>query len=280
MVMIVCDSAADLEPAEYEKLNVRCVPLGVSFGDRHFRENEDLSKDEFYRLLESSHCFPKTSQGSPALVEQLMLEAEKAGDELVFICLSSAISGFYQSVCALRQLLGADHCHVVDSLTATGGQRLLVEHAAMLRDRGLSAGEIARELEQLRSKVVVYACMDTLEYLYKGGRLSHLSYKVGSLANIKPILYLCPEGSCQIPGKAIGIRKGMDYLCRRLEFHRPNGKYPFYVMYTGQRDNGLKLAQRLRGEGMDIAPERIINVGAAIGSHIGPKACGFAYIEI
>ena len=279
MVRIITDSAADMEPREYKKLNISCVPLGVSFGERDYHENEDLSKDEFYALLQSSREFPKTSQASPALVEQLLCDAKSAGDEVVFICLSSGFSGFYQSVCAMVRLLEMENCHVIDSLTGTGGQRMLVEYAARLRDEGKCAAEIAAAIEAVKGRVMIYACMDTLEYLYRGGRISHAGYKLGSMANIKPILFISHEGLCQIPAKAIGMRKGMDYMCKRLEFHPYDDSFPLYVMFTGQRDNGEKLAQRLRGLGYDIPEERIINVGASIGSHVGPRACGLVYIE-
>ena len=279
MVRIITDSAADMEPWEYEKLNISCVPLGVTFGDRDYRENENLSKDEFYALLQSSPDFPKTSQGSPALVEQLLTQAREAGDEVVFICLSSGFSGFYQSVCAMAQGLDMENCHIVDSLTGTGGQRMLVEYAARLRDEGKCAADIAAAIESIKGRVIIYACMDTLEYLYRGGRISHASYKLGSMANIKPILFISHEGLCEIPAKAIGMRKGMDYMCRRLDFHLYDESFPLYVMFTGRRGNGEKLAQRLRGLGYDIPDSRIINVGAAIGSHVGPNACGLVYIE-
>lgn len=279
MVRIITDSAADMEPWEYEKTNVFCVPLGVSFGDAEYRENENLSKEQFYSLLQSSPEFPKTSQGSPALVEQLLSQAKAAGDEVVFICLSSGFSGFYQSVCAMAGMLEMENCFVIDSLTGTGGQRMLVEYAARLRDEGRSASEIAAAIEAVKGRVIIYACMDTLEYLYRGGRISHASYRLGSMANIKPILFISHEGLCEIPAKAIGMRKGMDYMCKRLDLHPYDEAHPLYVMFTGRRSNGEKLAQRLRGLGYDIPDSRIINVGAAIGSHVGPNACGLVYIE-
>lgn len=279
MVRIITDSAADLEPAEYEKLNVECVPLCVRFGEREYRENVDLSKELFYSLLNGYKGFPKTSQASPYEVECLLREAMDAGDECVFICLSSGFSGFYQNVMMVRNMLDYEDCHVVNSLTGTGGQRLLVEYAARLRDEGCSAAEIAEAIEKVKGRVMIYACMDTLEYLYRGGRISGVTYKLGSVANIKPILFISHEGFCEIPAKAMGMRRGMDYMSKRLEAHPHDASHPLYVMYTGDRSNGVKFHQRLCAMGYDIPAERIINVGAAIGTHVGPGACGLCYIE-
>lgn len=278
MVRIITDSAADLEPLEYEKLGVVCIPLRVSFGDKDYQENVDLTKDQFYSLLEQSEDFPRTAQASLYEVECLMKEATDAGDEMVIISLSSGFSGFYQNLLMVKNMLGYERCYVIDSHTGTGGQRLLVEHAAKLRDEGKNAAEITAAIEALRPRIVLYACMDTLEYLYKGGRISHTAYKVGSVANVKPILHISTEGLCEIPVKALGMRRGIDFLCKRLAAQKPDAAYPLYVMFTGNRENGEILAQRLRGLGFAIAEERIINVGAAIGSHIGPNACGLVYI--
>ena len=278
MVRIITDSAADLEPLEYEKLGVVCIPLRVSFGDTDYQENVDLTKDQFYRLLEQSEEFPRTAQASLYEVECLMKEAMDAGDEMIVISLSSGFSGFYQNLMMTKNMLGYEKCYVIDSLTGTGGQRLLVEYAAKLRDEGRHAAEIALMVGEMRSRIVLYACMDTLEYLYKGGRISQTAYRVGNVANIKPILHISTEGLCEIPTKALGMRRGMDFMCKRLEERTPDSAHPLYVMFTGKRENGEILAGRLRMQGYEIPEDRIINVGAAIGSHIGPNACGLVYI--
>lgn len=278
MVRIITDSAADLEPLEYEKLGVVCIPLRVSFGNTDYQENIDLTKERFYTLLAQSEEFPSTAQASLYEVERLMQEAIDAGDEMVIISLSSGFSGFYQNLMMTKNMLGYEQCYVIDSLTGTGGQRLLVECAARLRNEGKSGAEIACAIEELRPRVVLYACMDTLEYLYKGGRISQTAYRVGSVANVKPILHISAEGLCEIPVKALGMRRGMDFMCKRLEERVPDSAHPLYVMFTGNRENGEILAERLRSQGYNIPDEHIINVGAAIGSHIGPNACGLVYI--
>ena len=278
MVKIITDSAADLEPWEYEKLNVACIPLCVSFGNTEYQENINLSKEEFYQLLKSSDTFPKTSQPSPAVVEELLKAEMNAGNDTVVITLSSGFSGFYQNTVMVRNMLEYDSCYVIDSKTGTGGQRILVEQAAKLRDAGKSAPEIAAEIEELKSRFQLYACMDTLEYLHRGGRISGTSYTVGTLVHIKPILQISEGGLVKIPSKVMGMRKGMDFLTKRVTLNKPDMDYPFYVMYTENRTNGEVLAKRLREMGYEIPEERIINVGAAIGSHIGPNACGLVYI--
>ena len=96
---------------------------------------------------------------------------------------------------------------------------------------------------------------------------------------MKPIIRVAEDGHIEVPAKAMGMRKGMDALCRRLEDQKPSADHPIYVMYTADRTNGEILAQKFRDMGYDIPDSRIINVGAAIGSHIGPNACGMVYVE-
>jgi len=278
MVRIITDSAADLEPKEYEALNITCIPLKVMFGDKEYEENVNLSKDLFYELLASGE-YPKTSQASPKILMDLFEDAKAAGDEAIYFTISSAISGTYQTACATKEMVDCDDCYVVDTKNATGGQRMLLEYAVRLRDEGKNAKEIIAGVESIRDKIVLYACMDTLEYLYRGGRISHTVYKLGTLAQVKPIIRVTEEGAIEVPAKAMGMRKGMDFLCKQVEAKTPSLDHNFYAMYTGDRSNGVLLAEKFRAMGYDIPDEKIINVGAAIGSHVGPNACGMVYVK-
>ena len=278
MIRILTDSAADLSPEEYAQLNITCIPLTVMFGEQEYRENVNLSKDQFYELLLSSDFPPKTAQPSPQYLMDLFEEAHKAGDSAIYICLSSAISGTYQTARMTQNMLGYDDCHVVDSRNATGGQRLLVQYAARLRDEGKTAEEIISGLEDLRSRISLFACIDTLEYLYKGGRISHTVYKLGTLANIKPIITVEPDGSIGIPAKAMGMRKGMDTLGKHAAALPADPDFPFYVMYTNNRAVARDLAKKLETLGITVDEAHTIQVGAGIGSHIGPDACGLVYV--
>lgn len=277
MVRIITDSAADFEPREYEKLGVSCIPLRVAFGDQEYLECKELSKGKFYELLAEAE-FPKTSQASPAVLTELFETARDAGEEAIYITLSSALSGTYQTACMVREDVEYDGAFVFDSRNATGGQRILVEEACRLRDQGLDAAGIIAGLEAIRDRIELYAMVNNLENLHRGGRISHAVYTLGSLAQIKPLISVDNEGKVVLPGKAMGVRKGMDMLCKRLSIRKPDGKYPLYVMYTSNRDVGEQLAQRLAAVGWEIPDERIIQVGAAIGTHVGFDACGLVYV--
>ena len=278
MVRIVTDSAAAFSPAELEQKNICCIPLMGLFGGEEYEEHINLSKDQFYEKLLAFEGFPKTSQAAPAVLAGLFEEAKAEGDEIIYFTLSSALSGTWQSAMFIKEDMGYDKAFVVDSRNATGGQRMLVEHAVRLRDQGKCAADIVAEVEALRERIVLYACINTLEYLYRGGRISHLSYALGTLAQIKPIIHVDHMGRVDIPAKAMGMRKGMEHLCKQADAKTPDPEYPLYVMYTNDRSVAETLAVRLAEHGQAVHPDNIIQVGAAIGSHVGPAACGLVYV--
>lgn len=279
MIRIITDSAADFTREELQKLNITCIPLNIYFGNDEYADDGSLTGQRFYELLTDSGVFPKTAQASPQILLDLFEDAVKAGDEAIYITLSSALSGTYQNALMTRNLVGSPHCHVVDSKNGTGGQRLLVEYAAKLRDEGKSAQEIVAGVEAIRSRVTLYACINTLEYLYLGGRISQTTYKIGTLANIKPIINVDEDGRVVVPGKAMGMRKGMDTLCRYVQQYKPDSDYPFCLMYTNNRAVAEELSTHVAKLGITVPEERYHQVGPAIGSHIGPEACGLVYIR-
>lgn len=278
MVRIITDSAADFEPVELERMRIICIPLTVLFGEQEYQENTSLSKDRFYELLAASESFPKTSQASPRILLELFEDADKQGDEAIYITLSSGLSGTYQNAVMAQRLMNSEKCFVFDSRNGTGGQRMVVEFAAALRDQGLCAAKIIEKLADMRERIELYACLDTLEYLHRGGRISHLSYALGTIANIKPIIRVDKDGKVAVPAKVMGMRKGMAQLCKYVQMKKPDALFPFYVMYTNNRSVARILAQKLEDVGIPVPEERIIQVGAAIGTHIGPEACGLVYV--
>ena len=278
MVRIITDSAADFEPFELKEKNIVCIPIKVMLDEAEYEENVNLTKDQFFALLAETGASPRTSQPSPQILADLFEEAKQAGEEAVYITLSSALSGTYQTAVMTKEDADSESCLVLDSRNATGGQRLLVEYAVRLRDAGKTAAEILEAVAAIRDKVVLYACIDTLEYLYRGGRISHTVYKLGTMAQVKPIIRVSEEGGIEVPAKAMGMRKGMEMLCKRLEAQKPSPEHSLYVMYTADRTIGQTLAEKIRTMGYEVPEERIIQVGAGIGSHIGPNACGIVYV--
>lgn len=281
MVIIATDSAADFEMHELEKMNVYYLPMSVSFGDDNYLENISITKNEFFERLQSDKNFPKTSQPSPALFEELFTKAKQNNDEVVYIPLSLALSGDYQTAMSVKEMVDYDGIYILDSRTCTGGQRILIEKAVKLKDEGKSGKQIYDFLDELKKKTEIYTVMDTLEYLYKNGRIANTAYYIAQLGHIKPIMHAgySTEGKADIPSKHIGTNKAINYIIDKVKQEKPNMEYPIYVMYTYVKDNAYKLAKKLEEIGYPIKEEQIIPVGATVGAHIGPNACAIAYVK-
>lgn len=282
MVIIATDSAADFELEELKEMNITCLPMSVTFGDEVYLENISITKEEFFEKIETSPSFPKTSQPSPAMFEDLFKEARANNDEVVYIPLSSGISGDYQTAVGVKNMLDYDGIYIIDSLTCTGGQRLLVEEAVRMRDEGADGKTIAREMERLTKKTVIYTVMDTLEYLYRNGRMSNRSYYIANLGRIKPIMHCSYDlsgGKAIVIAKPFGMVRAMRFVIDRLKAEPPNPRHPIYVMYSYDRDNAIKLADKIRKAGFVIEDRQIIPVGAVVGAHVGRNACAITYIK-
>ena len=146
MIRIITDSAADFEHSESERLGISTVPLAVFIDEKEYKDDFLHSKERFYRLAKLSKTLPKTSQPSPYVYECVLKKARDTGDSVVIITVSSALSGSYQSAVLARDLLGYENCYVVDSKSASAGQKLVVKEALRLRDNVFTAGEIAESL--------------------------------------------------------------------------------------------------------------------------------------
>lgn len=279
-IRIVTDSGADLESYEYQDLQVELIPIPMTMDGTTYLADASFDKSDFFRMLKEAEAFPSTSQPSPAQFQAIFEDARQKGDELIYITLSSGLSGTYQSACMIRDLDEYNNVYVVDSLTATLGQKLLVMEAVRLRKQGKTAREIAATLESIRDRVRIYAGIDTLEYLYKGGRLSRASASIGTLARIKPVISVNVEGKIQLIGKGLGIGKAISIVNSFVEKMPPDPNYPVLCVYSGSPANLTELREKAKKAiDLDVPEEQCFSLGPVIGAHIGEGAFGFIYIS-
>lgn len=277
-VRIITDSAADFDLTEAERLRVGVVPMSVQFGAETFVTGETITNDAFYRMLRERDESPSTSQPTPAAFLNLFEEAKAAGDEAVVILISGELSGTIQSAAIAKEMCGYDPIFIVDSRSATAGMQLLVNYACTLRDGGLSAAVIAGQVELLRNKIRIFAVIDTLEYLRRGGRLSGFQAGLGTLTRLKPTITV-RDGLVVIAGKSFGMTAAVRQMQKFLEEHPIDGDFPAFFLYSDSRDVEDLLFPRLEEQGMLPRQLRYCQVGPAIGTHVGPGALGMAYIE-
>ena len=278
-VKFIIDSASDVLPGECKKLGAVHVPLTVRFGDKEFSDAVDLSHKKFYKMLTSGkEAHPTTSQVSPAAWAEVMEEVVANGDTAVVITISSKLSGTYQSACIAAEDFEGK-VFVVDSMTATIGERLLLQYGIRLAHEGLDAATIAARLDEVKDKVCIFARLDTLEYLKKGGRISGATAVVGTMLNIKPIITV-RDGVVENVAKARGP-KAADKMLRDL-IGKSGGidfSKPMCAAYSGNEDDNLKTFLSESSELLCNTEAPIATVGCVIGTHVGPGAVAIAYFH-
>ena len=277
-VQLIVDSACDMQLDEANKLGVTLMPLRTNFGGEVFLDGVDLSHDAFFEKLTQEKVLPTTSQVPPYDYEKAYRDAQQAGREALVITLSSKLSGTYQSAVIAAQELGAD-VTIVDSENVTAGERVLVDLAIRLRDEGLGAKEIAERLEQAKKRLCIIGRVDTLEYLYRGGRLSKTSAIAGTLLNIKPVLTV-RDGKLAVLGKARGAKQSNNFLNEAIAQRGGiDFSMPLMLGYSGQSDSALQeyiAASRGIWEGK-LPQLPITSIGSTIGTHVGPGAVLVAF---
>lgn len=279
MIRIITDSAADFEHSESEKLGISTIPLAVYIDGREYKDDFLHSKERFYRLVKLSKDLPKTSQPSPYVYECALKKARDNGDSVVIITVSSALSGSYQSAVLARDLLGYKDCYVIDSKSASAGQKLVVKEALRLRDNGFSAKEIADSLLKFIKKIMIFACIDDMKYLYGGGRHTNAAVLLGSTGRIKPVISVTESGSVAFEAKTIGMRHGMNHMLLFLKKYGIDSSYPLYIMHTNSRNLALYFSKLIISKGISFDEGGIISVGSVVGSHIGEGSIGIAFVK-
>lgn len=277
MIRFLVDSSSDYTPALLLGRDVEYVPLSITVGGQTYKDGINLTKDEFYRLLQQSEDFPKTALPSPADFADIFEEAKQAGDELVCVLLASGLSGTYQSAITAAAMVDYDKIYIVDSCSAAYGIQMLVEVGEQLRRRGKTGAEIAARLEELKGRIRICAAPDTLEYLHKGGRLSSTGAAIGTAVSLKPVITVTPEGKVSVLQKCLGHGRAINFICSYLEKHPADPAFPIYPIYTCGHENADKLMEKLTEQGTKLHSP--VQIGSTIGAHVGPEVYGLIYME-
>ncbi|MDY2794602.1 DegV family protein [Peptostreptococcus porci] len=278
-IKLVVDSSSEITQEESKEMGVYCLPLTVSFEEDMFRDGVDLSYDEFYDKLSEYESLPKTSQVTPYLYEEAFKEILSNGDIPVAITLSSEISGTYNSaILASNQF--EEEIHIIDSLTTSCALKLIIKYALSIIDKYDDPVEFVNEIEKIKKKAKIFYLLDTLEYLYKGGRLSKFSALAGSILSIKPIISFDDSGKVVMVSKSRGWKKGISLLSDLVkESGEIDEKLGVILSYSG-KDSSIVDSLKQKSESLfslDVNAIPVTQIGCTIGTHAGPGTIGISY---
>ncbi|MBQ8424618.1 MAG: DegV family protein [Clostridia bacterium] len=279
MVKIIIDSGSDISKKEAEELGIILAPIEVQFGEEQYFDGDTLLPSEFYEKLEKSNELPKTSLVNEFRWTELFEKEINNGNDVVAIILSSKISGTYKCACDASTKFNGK-VKVVDSLSATLGQRLLCKYAIRLSSENKTAEEIANLLNEKKNKLHIYAAIDTLKYLKMGGRISSATAFFGEILSIKPLISVV-DGEVKVIGKEKGIKKSCIAIKKLIENHNFDFSMPYGLLWSGNNrtnlDKFIQFNSSIWTENNEEISQHIL--GSTIGSHIGPGAFGFVFFE-
>ncbi|MBQ8833478.1 MAG: DegV family protein [Oscillospiraceae bacterium] len=269
---IITDSCCDFTEQQYQELGVACAPLTVLYkGESHSNFSDPAAVKAFYDELRSG-VTATTSAVNPDGWAAIMEPALKNGEDVLAICFSSGLSTTYQSaVIAAKELRDAypeRTINVVDSLCAALGQGLLVWLACKKRDEGMSLSELTAWVEANKLNVCHWVTVDDLSHLKRGGRISATTAIVGTMLNIKPVIFVDNDGHLINTAKVRGRKAAIDFLAKKLG-QTVTDKETVFIGHGDCPEDAATLEAMLKEQ---YGVKNVITgyVGPVIGAHTGP----------
>lgn len=270
MIKIITDSSANISQEEAKKLNIKVMPLTVIFGSEEYQDGVNLDCAEFYEKMASSKDFPHTAQLTEEQIESAVKEVQGEADEVLIMPIASVLSGTFERCKAVAARY--EKVYAYDTRCTTVMLKLMITEA--LKNADKSAVEVMKILDGLRPKLKIYAALDTLENLKKGGRLSGAAAFIGTMLKIKPVITFSVDGKVEVISKQFGINKGINYIVQTLDKDKIDFEKPVYLIYTADDKNSETLISKL-----NIPYTEKINICPVIGTHIGVAAAGIVFAE-
>ena len=271
---IITDSCCDFTEQQYQELDVLCAPLSVVYnGESHSNFSDPVAVKGFYDLLRTG-VMATTSAANPEGWTAIMEPVLKNGQDVLVLAFSSGLSATYQSaVIAAQELQDAypdRKIRVVDTLCAALGQGLLVGYACKKRDEGKTLEELTAWVEENKQHICHWVTVDDLSHLKRGGRISATTALVGTMLNIKPIIYVNEEGKLINTAKVRGRKAAIDFLVKKAqELGEGYDNETMFVAHGACPEDAAALEAALK-ETCGVKDVITGYVGPVIGAHTGP----------
>lgn len=279
-VSIIADSTCDLSKELLERYQITTFPLHVHLGEEEYLDGVSVTPDELYRWSDANKATPKTSTVSPGEAQDVINKALESAEEVICFTISQDMSACCQVVrMAAQELEVEEKVHVIDSANLSTGIGLQIIEAAVMAQSGMSAGEIVGKIKELQPYVRASFVVDTLTYLYRGGRCSGLAAMAGGTFKLHP--YISVVDGKMKPGKKYRgkmdavIRDYVKDLTPALKKARPDR---VFITHSGC-DQGIIDSVRTQLEALDHFEEILITrAGCVVSSHCGPGTLGVLFI--
>ena len=278
-VVIMADSTSDLTQSLIQTRDIKIIPLYVNFGEQSYKDGTDITTEELYKKVDELGYLPKSSAISPGDFMMAFETYIEQGYDIVLLTIGSKLSGTYQAALVAKDTVEANRVHIIDTNNLSSGGGLLVLKACDLRDQGLSASDIKQAVDQITPRVRSQFAIQTMDYLYKGGRCSALSMFLGSVLAIKPIIQV-NDGKLDVYKKSVGkMTRALDIMLEDY-FNLFDQIDKDYVMITHSLAD--KSAEYMKNKIIEkgLVPNQLLETqaGCVISTHCGKGTIGILYI--
>lgn len=278
-IKIIADSTSDLEQDYLQEHDIEIIPLGINFKEVCYQDGVDLTTKELYKIVDETKVMPKTSAASVVTYEECFKKWIEQGYEILCITISSEFSSCYQNACiASQEFEGKVSC--IDSRNLSSGIGLIIVKAVKYIKEGKSLQEITELLNEkiipnVRSQFVV----ETLDYLYKGGRCSSVSYIFGKHLHIHPII-LVKDGKMIVYKKPRGkMINGLNTLLDIFKADYPNIDEDCVMITHSCAEESREYLYQELSKIIPSSQIMITNAGCVVSSHCGRGTIGILYIK-
>ncbi len=281
MVKIISDSTCDLSPELVERYNIDILPLNVLLGDKEYQDGKNITPEEIFKWADENKTTPKTSAPTMDTAVEMIKPYVEEGMEVVCFCISESMSTSGNVIrMVARELEAEDKVTVIDSANLSTGVGLMVIEAAIMASEGKSSSDIKAAIEILKPKVRASFVVDTLTYLYRGGRCSATAAMAGSVLKLHPKIVVengAMDATKKYRGKLAAVI--MSYV-KDMEDELKNARNDrVFITHSGcDREivEGVKEYLRELGIFNEILETR---AGGVVSSHCGPGTLGVLFIS-
>ena len=282
--VLLTDSCCDLSAEMAAELGVEILPLSLEMGGKSYRnypDGRDIGFQEFYTRLRAGEL-ATTSAANVGQFQEAMRPILAEGKDIVSINFSSALSTTYQSACIAAQDMKEEfpdaNIYVVDSLSASLGQGLLLYLAAHKKQEGLSAQELVQWVEDNKLHIDHWFTVDDLNYLKMGGRLSAGAAFFGSMLSIKPVMHTSDEGKLVPVSKVRGRKASLKALIDKIaELGIEPSEQVMFICHADCEVEARAVAEEMKAR-YGVKEVYINYIGPVIGSHTGPNTMGLFFV--
>ncbi|MCQ2477865.1 MAG: DegV family protein [Clostridia bacterium] len=277
-IVITSDSTSDLGPKLLERYSIKTIPLGITLGDKVYKDGVDITPDDVYEHHRKTGELPKTTATNVGECEEFFSQFTSEGKTVIHFSLCSKMSSTYNNACIAAEELG--NVYVIDTQNLSTGAGLLILKAADMVNEGLDAETVVEKINALRDKVDASFVIDSLEYLYKGGRCSALSVLGANLLKLKPCIAVKDGtmGLCKkYRGKFEEVLK--TYAVERLENKDDIDTDRVFVTHAGLDEELVNSIVDTVKATVPFKEVFITRAGCTISSHCGQQSLGVLFVR-